>query len=524
MKYLEPEIIRGSWSDLIGHSKEQCFKHYSFDFWSTIAFSNPKFKSERTKYFSNLFDYKIEQNLITKVFAEVGKNYNDIIESGGQTLSVDALYDSVFQKLNVNPGLSIKNIKSDVFEIFLKYPPLIAADFFTFLNSINLNSTSISITSNTAFIPGQVIETFLKENNLLNKFSFCIFSDLESVAKPNVEIFNRLLSKITSNGVEPKEVMHIGDNLIADYSGANKAGLSAFHLISNKPLIHTRNAMHTIRDVEMIPFSREDFSKFKFGSYTLAKKFGVDLFEYFKTSHFDKLVSNFKKIIVYSSPYMQIPTSSYYLTDTFYNAFRNYLASKKIETVKLEFGKIERCQTYTEDYGALTEEERFNLIKNDNYKLITVPSKDDLCIFIDDISITGTHQRVVEHLMDSNGIETNSFFLYFAKLSDSTACPSFENYLNYSFIDEFDKLIDLIISDDYRITTRTTKYILSQKNEDLYKLIDSFINKEKFEVWNELVYMSYENLYNRMYPYKQNLASLEASLQQLNFSEIVIKK
>jgi len=524
VKYLEPEIIRGSWSDLIGHSKEQCFKHYSFDFWSTIAFSNPKFKSERTKYFSNLFDYKIEQNLITKVFAEVGKNYNDIIESGGQTLSVDALYDSVFQKLNVNPGLSIENIKSDVIEIFLKYPPLIAADFFTFLNSINLNSTSISITSNTAFIPGQVIETFLKENNLLNKFSFCIFSDLESVAKPNVEIFNRLLSKITSNGVEPKEVMHIGDNLIADYSGANKAGLSAFHLISNKPLIHTRNAMHTIRDVEMIPFSREDFSKFKFGSYTLAKKFGVDLFEYFKTSHFDKLVSNFKKIIVYSSPYMQIPTSSYYLTDTFYNAFRNYLASKKIETVRLEFGKIERCQTYTEDYGALTAEERFNLIKNDNYKLITVPSKDDLCIFIDDISITGTHQRVVEHLMDSNGIETNSFFLYFAKLSDSTACPSFENYLNYSFIDEFDKLIDLIISDDYRITTRTTKYILSQKNEDLYKLINSFINKEKFEVWNELVYMSYENLYNRMYPYKQNLASLEASLQQLNFSEIVIKK
>jgi len=287
-------------------------------------------------------------------------------------------------------------------------------------------------------------------------------------------------------------------------------------LISNKPLIHTRNAMHTIRDVEMIPFSREDYSKFKFGSYTLAKKFGVDLFEYFKTSHFDKLASNFKKIIVYSSPYMQIPTSSYYLTDTFYNAFRNYLASKKIETVKLEFGKIERCQTYTEDYGALTAEERYNLIKNDTYKLITAPSKDDLCIFIDDISITGTHQRVVEHLIDSNGIETNSFFLYFAKLSDSTACPSFENYLNYSFIDEFDKLIDLITSDDYRITTRTTKYILSQKNEDLHKLINSLINKEKFEVWNELVNMSYENGYNKIELYQNNLYDLEVALKMLN--------
>ncbi len=516
MKYLETEIIRGSWSDLIGHSKEKCFKHYSFDFWSTIAFSNPKFKSERTKYFSKLFVYKIEQNLITKAFAEVGKNYNDIIESGGQTVSVDALYDSVFQKLNVKPGLSIEKIKSDVFEIFLKYPPLIADDFFTFLNSIDLNSSSISITSNTAFIPGQVIETFLKENNLLNKFSFCIFSDLEFVAKPNVEIFNRILSKITSNGVERKDVMHIGDNLIADYLGANKAGLSAFHLISNKPLIHTRNAMHTIRDVEMIPFSREDYSKFKFGSYTLAKKFGVDLFEYFKTFHFDKLISNYKKIIVYSSPYMQIPTSSYYLTDTFYNAFRNYLESKRIETVKLEFGKIERCQTYTEDYGALAAEERFNLIKNDTYKLITAPSKDDLCIFIDDISITGTHQRVVEHLMDSNGIETNSFFLYFAKLSNSTICPSFENFLNYSFIDEFDKLIELITSDDYRITTRTTKYILSQTNDNLEKLISFLVMREKLETWNEFISMSYANEYHKIELYQQNLHSLEIGLKMLN--------
>lgn len=514
MKHVDSEILQGSWGDLISLSKEKCFKHYSFDFWNTIAFSNPKFKSERTKYFSKFFVYEIEQNLITKAFAEVGKNYNDIIESGGQTLSVNALYESVFQKLNVNPGLSIENIKSDVFEIFLKYPPLIEADFFTFLNSIDLNSISISITSNTAFIPGQVIETFLKENNLLNTFSVCIFSDLESVAKPNFEIFNSLLSRITSNGVEPKDVMHIGDNLITDYSGANKAGLSAFHLISNKPLIHTRNAMHSIRDVEMIPFSREDYSKFKFGSYTLAKKFGLDLFEYFKTNHFDKLVvSNFKKIIVYSSPYMQIPTSSYYLTDTFYNAFRNYLASKRIETVKLEFGKIERCQTYTEDYGALTAEERYNLIKNDTYKLITAPSKDDLCIFIDDISITGTHQRVVEHLIDSIGIETNSFFLYFAKLSDSTACPSFENYLNYSLIDEFDKLIDLIISDDYRITTRTTKYILSQKKEDLHKLINAFINEEKFEVWNKLVDMSYENGYNKIQLYQQTLYVLEKELK-----------
>jgi len=516
VKYLETEIIRGSWSDLIGHSKEKCFKHYSFDFWSTIAFSNPKFKSERTKYFSKLFVYKIEQNLITKAFAEVGKNYNDIIESGGQTLSVDALYDSVFQKLNVKPGLLIENIKSDVFEIFLKYPPLIADDFFTFLNSIDLNSSSISITSNTAFIPGQVIETFLKENNLLNKFSFCIFSDLESVAKPNVEIFNRLLSKITFDGVEPRNVIHIGDNLIADYQGANKARLSAFHLISNKPLFYSRHALHNIIDTEKISFSREDYSKFKFGSYSLAEKFGEDLFVYFKAFHFDKHVLDYSKIIVFSSPYMQIPTSSYYLTQSFYNAFKKYLVSKQIENVKLEFGKIERCQTYTEDYGSLKAEERFNLIKNDTYKLITFPIEDDLCIFIDDISITGSHQRVIEQLLENNCVATNSFFLYFAKLNKVDECPSFENYLNYSFIDNFSKLIDLIISDDFRITTRAIKYILSQTQDNLDLLIKELQIHKKYTICNEIVTMSYANGYHNIELYNSNLYQLEKTMIELD--------
>jgi hypothetical protein len=197
------------------------------------------------------------------------------------------------------------------------------------------------------------------------------------------------------------------------------------------------------------------------------------------------------------------------LTNTFYNAFSQYLISKGIQTVELEFGKIDRCQTYTEDYGALSADDRFNLIKNDTYMLNTIPTKDDLCIFIDDISITGTHQRVIENLLDSNKINTNSFFLYFSILDNSSICPTIENYLNYSFIDEFNKLIDLIISDDYLITTRSTKYILSQKKENLEMLISSLITKNKFKIIKEIVTMSYSNEYNKIEAYQQNLHHLK---------------
>jgi hypothetical protein len=60
---------------------------------------------------------------------------------------------------------------------------------------------------------------------------------------------------------------------------------------------------------------------------------------------------------------------------------------------------IKRCQTHTEDYGALSAIERFNLVKSDTYEFIEISSIKDLCIFIDDISISDTHQRVIEKLL-----------------------------------------------------------------------------------------------------------------------------
>lgn len=516
MIYADSEIFKGGWSDLIIVSQERDFKHFSFDFWNTIAFSNPKFKNERTRYFSKLFLDKFEETEINRAFSEVGKRYNRFIETGGQTKTVNELYECVFQFLEVNPCKSIEEIKTDVFEIFLNHPPLFSEECFTFLHSIDFKSASLSITSNTAFIPGKVIKEYLKSINILNKFSFCLFSDEQMVAKPNSEMFNKLKEKINVEKNEFLNVLHIGDNNIADCYGATQAGLSSFHLISNIPLIHTRNALHTIKDVQSIPFSREDYSKFKFGSHSISEQFGLQLFEYFETSHLDKFLPDYTNIVIYSSPYMHIPTSSFYLTKSFYKAFDQYLVSNRIESVNLEFGKIERCQTYTEDYGELSAEDRFNLIKNDTYKLITIPNKNDLCIFIDDISITGTHQRVIEHLLESSSVETNRFFLYFAKLSNPDVDPSFENYLNYAYINEFYRLIDLINSDDFVITTRTIKLILSQNNELLLELIHSFIKWEKYEVWKDIIFMSYKNGYHKIELYQENLINLEMEFEKFN--------
>jgi hypothetical protein len=197
------------------------------------------------------------------------------------------------------------------------------------------------------------------------------------------------------------------------------------------------------------------------------------------------------------------------LTQSFFTAFSDYLNDNQIKNLDVKFCKIKRCQTYTEDYGSLSAEARFNLIKNDNYEFVDIPSAKDVCIFIDDISITGSHQRVVEKLMDDYLIETNSIFLYYAKLSNSAVCPSFENYLNYHYTSDIIKLMEIILSDSYKITTRTTKYILSLKTNELEYLISEIKKQDKNSILNELVNMSDANEYHNIELYKQNFKRLK---------------
>jgi putative hydrolase of the HAD superfamily len=63
---------------------------------------------------------------------------------------------------------------------------------------------------------------------LENYFSFQIYSDETGFSKPSKEMFQLVHNEIKSlKSIEKKEVIHIGDNKIADYDGAIKFGFDA---------------------------------------------------------------------------------------------------------------------------------------------------------------------------------------------------------------------------------------------------------------------------------------------------------
>lgn len=495
-------------------------KHFSFDFWNTISYSNPEFKKKRAQLIHEILDFSVELNKINTSFERVGIEYNNYQEAGGKCHSPEELLENVFIDLSVSRNqFNFYDISRKINELFLLNPPIIENDFVDVLESLANTSKTISITSNTAFIPGTIIKEFLRKKELLSYFSFCLFSDQVGYAKPTKVIFNSVYLNVKKyhSTLKIDDIIHIGDNFKTDYLGAVNFGFKSVLFNTNNELINPRYAVHCINHESNIPFDANDYSKFKFGDNLIAKKFANELFDYFIKSNLFSKLSDFKKILIYSSPFDTIPTSSYYLTHYFITSFKEYLIKESISDMEIKFSKIKRCQTYTEDYGALNAEERYNLIKNDTYKFIDLPSNNDFCIFIDDISITGTHQKIVEKTMIDDRICVPCMFLYYAKLDNSKIQPSIENKLNYSFVNGINRFTEILLTLDFKLTTRAIKYILSLERNEFDYLMNHIIKYGKFEILSKIIELSYANKYN-------NIQSYESNLNAINHKLIVFKQ
>jgi putative hydrolase of the HAD superfamily len=100
------------------------------------------------------------------------------------------------------------------------------------------HTITTNILSNTAFVKGNELRTVLKDLNLEQYFDFQIYSDEVLVSKPNGTIFELVYNTIikmdvSTMDIEKPNIMHVGDNPIADIKGATDAGFQAFQINTN---------------------------------------------------------------------------------------------------------------------------------------------------------------------------------------------------------------------------------------------------------------------------------------------------
>ncbi|SHN21814.1 phosphoribosyltransferase family protein [Mucilaginibacter sp. OK098] len=264
-------------------------------------------------------------------------------------------------------------------------------------------------------------------------------------------------------------------------------------------------SLHHINNSSVFGFNPDDYSRFKFGDDAVAKCFGTRLADGFIVRHLEKKPVE-QQIVVISSPYSFIPTATFAMKTWFVYRLNRWLAENGYAVVQET--KVHRTITYKEDYGELNAQERISLIGNDSFHIDKQFLEGKTLIFLDDIKITGSHERMIMKMVAEYGLQNDLYMLYFAELVNKSIHPNIENLLNYHQVKTIFDLEPIIKSGNFIINTRIVKYILNYN----FECFCIFIENQDNSFVNLLYDMALGNGYHTIDAYAKNLNFITENL------------
>jgi FMN phosphatase YigB (HAD superfamily) len=492
----------------------------SVDFWNTIAKSNPEFKSKQAEALGVSPEKWRSKTQNVKNIANL-KCLN--MKVGEQKLPPqDHFYDfpDLISEEQIVDFIEFSN------KLFTEYPPIPIESTLKqlkFLLEYRDNNPEqnikVGIVSNTLSIRGNKVREFLY-NKLGLKLDFYNFSDKLVIAKPNPNIFKTKFGLVDVHiGDEPKydnieEILTEGIYLETGkfFLNTDQKGALIFNKLTKgdiKSFSTFKYSKNEFSSLDEISFNLRDYSKLKYGSGLIAKKFGKALSKgLYYSVEFDKFLKQVgsKKIVISSAPYKYIPVAATALQKEVIKNL-NILLSKENKG-SLEDLKVFRGHSYNMDYGSLTKEGRDKALSSDSFHIDSDFIKDKALILVDDVRITGAHERRMESLLKRVGYQGEVLYLYFAEYKgDSNA--SIENDLNFASLDGgLNTLKSIIDNENFIFNTRATKYILSYNFEDF----KSFIISMSPDFIEELYSCAVGNEYLEIPEFKENLTYLKTFL------------
>lgn len=211
-------------------------RHISFDLWLTLIKSNPLFKQKRAEYLAENFNPRgLSAETVFNIVHKLDRACDRLNEKSGKKKETSFMYKAILKRLGYKiEAISLnllEDIISQVNQLFFKYPPvLLNGNIVQILTSLKQDGYTLNISSNTGFIEGFYLRRFLQSVKLDSFFDFAVFSDEINASKPSSGFYEQVYRKIKS---EKHEVLHIGDNYLADFMGASRFGFNAL-LIENR--------------------------------------------------------------------------------------------------------------------------------------------------------------------------------------------------------------------------------------------------------------------------------------------------
>lgn len=279
-------------------------------------------------------------------------------------------------------------------------------------------------------------------------------------------------------------------------------------------MIHTTiHAANHFTCLEDCPFEAKDYSRLKFGSDKVAKRFGRDLAHKFFAAHSAELLSN--RAVIIPSPYNHVKNAASIMTQHFADQLNHLLVMQSGEHAECSF--IHRKISYISDYGFLGANQRRALIDGDDFYFNVNFYKDKLLIFVDDVRITGTHEYKLHDLLNAHDIDNRTFFLYYGMYEGNQ--PDIESKLNFAGIktptDFFNHVRETCdaMDDHFHMIVRPIKYILGKMSKvECADLLQ--------ELSNELIYNLYTGCigegYYKIPDYQENFSVIREYVAKTN--------
>jgi len=272
-------------------------------------------------------------------------------------------------------------------------------------------------------------------------------------------------------------------------------------------------SLHKIDNTTDFGFDPNDYSRFKFGDDLVARSFGKALADGFIKYYLaENRIAD--QIVVISSPYSFIPTATFAMKNYFVSQLNRWLVENGGLTV--QEAKVHRTITYKEDYGELSAEERMNLIGNDSFHIDKDFLEGKTLLFLDDIKITGSHERMIINMAKAYGLSNEIHMLYFAELVNRQIHPNIENVLNYHQVKSIFDLEKIIKSGYFCFNTRIVKYILNTEHNSF----SIFLERMDHDFIHQLYDLALGNSYHLMEAYTDNLQLIKSYIKDNTYKLI----
>jgi putative hydrolase of the HAD superfamily len=208
-------------------------KHVSFDLWLTLIKSDPEFKNKRNQLFKDFFEIPNNIDEVAMAIRHFDVFCNDTNQRTGLNFDTFEIYylilDALKMDLDQISVQKLNNFYTECEALFLEYKPiLIFENIESILKQLKNADLSLNILSNTAFIKGRTLRKIINLYGLSSYFDFELYSDETGFSKPSSKMFELVLTHANEiKKIKKYEILHIGDNKIADFDGAINFGFNA---------------------------------------------------------------------------------------------------------------------------------------------------------------------------------------------------------------------------------------------------------------------------------------------------------